>query len=119
MWAPVDGLTDHNLTARDVVPAGREVRLDARCNLKVGGNIHPVDVSRMSALLRKLCLDAAAAFGLEFAGLDLIGGDVGDTDGWVVNEVNSQPAAHVPVATMKRVDRLLWPQRLLERYFAR
>lgn len=109
----------HDLSPGDIVPDGLEVLLDDRCNLKVGGDIHHVDVSRISAPLSALCLNAAAAFGLEFAGLDLIGGEVEDADGWVVNEVNSQPAAHVPVTTMKREHRLLWPRRLLERYFAR
>ncbi len=108
------------LDLTDVVEAGRRVVLDERCNLKVGGDIHHVEVDDMAPRVRRLCVEAAALFDLEFAGLDLIGDDLSRDDGrWYVNEVNSQPAAHVPVPTMTRQERLQWPRRLLEHYFSR
>lgn len=103
------------LVVSDIVDAGQIVVLDDRCNLKVGGNIHYVDPGSVSEPVREMCVGAAAVFDLEFAGLDLIGGDITSTedDNWFINEVNSQPAAHVPVPTMNRSQRLDWPARLL------
>lgn len=109
----------HGVSPNDVVGEGVEIILDDRCNIKVGGNIHHVDVDRMSPEVKRTCVDAAALFDLEFAGLDLIGGDVLEPagDGFMINEINSQPAAHVPVPTMTRDQRLAWPRRLLTRFF--
>jgi len=109
----------HGLARQSVVPAGVDVILDDRCNLKVGGTIHYIPPGEVAESAGDLCVRAASLFDLEFAGLDLIGDDIRKGDGgrWVINEVNSQPAAHVPVPTMTRHQRLQWPKRLLSLYF--
>lgn len=99
----------------DRVPPNLTVRLDDRCNLKLGGTIHYVDPQTVTPSIRELCARAVQVFELGFAGLDLIGGDITreQSGEWVINEVNSQPAAHVPVPTMSDAQRLEWPARLL------
>ncbi|MFC3626986.1 hypothetical protein ACFOKJ_12775 [Vogesella amnigena] len=85
-----------------------ESSADGGRDVDMGASIHPDN--------RQLALRAAALFGLELAGVDMISSDISQPwwqNGAIVNEVNAAPALGASLSSrlsMPRLMSLLWPQ---------
>ncbi|WP_116132378.1 hypothetical protein [Tropicimonas sp. IMCC34043] len=79
------------LTAATVLPAGRRVVLLANANLSTGGEL--VDLTgKVPAAAEALAIRAAAAIGLQVAGIDILAPDLAaGTEGACILEVNAAP----------------------------
>lgn len=103
-------LTTQGLTLEDRPAAGQTVRLLANANLSTGGAV--VDVTeKVDARTQAIAVEAAAAVGLRFAGVDLLCQSIETFDpAYTVLEINGAPGLNNFAAThdtaKERVTRL-------------
>ncbi|SCK18705.1 hypothetical protein [Vogesella sp. LIG4] len=108
-------LAQQGLSLQAVPAAGQwaalrwiESSADGGRDVDMGECIHPDN--------RRLALRAAALFGLELAGVDMISSDISQPwwqNGAIVNEVNAAPALGASLSSLRSMPRLmslLWPQ---------
>lgn len=91
-WEVKKNLAKQKLTWQSIPSAGREIRLRENASVSTGGGVEIIPLNKIASRFKKIALDCAREFQVQFCGVDILASDISNPRAdYRVIELNNNP----------------------------